>query len=288
MPATAPTAARGCAMPTARNPVSYDRDDMRSCVYGLAVGDALGVPYEFRERGTFKCTGMALGGTHRQLAGTWSDDTSMALCICSSIKQLGHVDTADMARRFRQWLAHGDYACDGHLFDVGVTCARAISTGVPATSYDECGNGSLMRTAPLAMLDHLDYGEVRGVSAITHAHPVAEWSCVTLCDVLWTIRHSGARARADLWRRYGHVASRPAEAVKSDGYCEHTLEAALWCLMNTGSYADCVLAAVNLGGDTDTTAAVAGALAGVHYGFEAIPPEWVGQLRGKAVIDQCI
>ena len=89
-------------------------------------------------------------------------------------------------------------------------------------------------------------------------------------------------------RRYGYIASRPAEAVKGGGYCERTLEAALWCFLNTGPYADCVPAAVNLGGDTDTTAAVAGALAGVYYRFEAIPPKWVGRLRGKAVIGQCI
>jgi ADP-ribosylglycohydrolase len=261
---------------------------MRSCIYGLAVGDALGVPYESCERGTFECTGMVGGGTHGQLAGTWSDDTSMALCICSSIKRLAYIDVADIAYRFRQWLEHGDYTCDGRVFDVGVTCKRAISTGVPGKSYDECGNGSLMRTAPLAMFDYLDFVKVRDVSAITHAHPVAEWSCVTLCDMLWTIRNSGAPAKVDFWHRYGHIVSRPVEAVKSDGYCEHTLEAALWCFVNTGSYADCVLAAVNLGGDTDTTAAVAGALAGVYYGFEAIPPKWVGQLRGKTVIDQCI
>ena len=81
---------------------------------------------------------------------------------------------------------------------------------------------------------------------------------------------------------------RPVEAVKSDGYCEHTLEAAPWCFLNTFPYADCVLAAVNLGDDTDTTAAVAGAIAGAYYGFEAIPPKWVGRLRGKDVIDRCI
>lgn len=275
-------------MSTTYNCVHYDRDLMRSCIYGLAVGDALGVPYEFCGRNTFECTGMAGGGTHGQYAGTWSDDTSMALCICSSIKQLGRVDTADIADRFRRWLEHGAFTCDGRAFDVGVTCERAISTGVPAKSYDGCGNGSLMRTAPLAMLDCVDFGDVRAVSAITHAHPVATWSCVALCDMLWVIRELGATAQSELFDRYGYIASRPVEAVKSDGYCGHTLEAALWCFLNTGSYADCVLAAVNLGGDTDTTAAVAGAVAGVYYGFEAIPPKWAGQLRGKAVIDQCI
>lgn len=174
---------------------------------------------------------MVDGGTHGQPAGTWSDDTSMALCICSSIKQFGRVVKADITDRFSRWLECGDFTCDGHVFDVGVTCERAILTGVPAKSYDGCGNGSLMRTAPLALLDYFDTNKIREVSAITHA---------------------------------------------------------LWCFLNTGSYADCVLAAVNLGGDTDTTAAVAGALAGVYYRFEAIPPKWIGQLRGKAVIDQCI
>lgn len=275
-------------MSSTYNCVYYDKDRMCSCIYGLAVGDALGVPYEFRERGTFECTGMVDGGTHGQYAGTWSDDTSMALCICASIKRLGIIDTADIAYRFRQWLEHGDYTCDGRVFDVGVTCKRAISTGVPAKSYDDCGNGSLMRTAPLAMLDPIEPYDIREVSAITHAHPVAEWSCVALCDILRTIRNVGTPAKGDLWHRYGYIASRPVEAVKSDGYCEHTLEAAIWCFLNTSSYVDCVLAAVNLGGDTDTTAAVAGAIAGVYYGFGAIPPKWVGRLRGKTVIDQCI
>lgn len=275
-------------MSTTYNRVHYDRDIMRSCIYGLAVGDALGVPYEFCERGTFECTGMVDGGTHGQYAGTWSDDTSMALCICSSIKRLAYIDVRDIAGMFRRWLECGDFTCDGRAFDAGVTCKRAISTGVPGKSYDECGNGSLMRTAPLALLDPIEPYDIREISAITHAHPVAEWSCVTLCDILRTIRNSGTPAKHVLWRRYGHIASRPVDVVKSGGYCEHTLEAALWCFLNTNSYADCVLAAVNLGGDTDTTAAVAGALAGVYYRLEAIPPKWVGQLRGKAVIDQCI
>lgn len=212
----------------------------------------------------------------------------MSLCICSSIKQLAYIDVADIAGRFRRWLERGDFTCDGRVFDVGMTCKRAISTGVPAKSYDDCGNGSLMRTAPLAMLDPIEPYDIREVSAITHAHPVAEWSCVALCDILRTIRNVGTPAKGDLWHRYGYIASRPVGAVESDGYCEHTLEAALWCFLNTTSYANCVLTAVNLGDDTDTTAAVAGAIAGVYYGFGAIPPKWVGRLRGKAVIDQCI
>lgn len=255
-------------MSTTYNCVHYDRDRMRSCIYGLAVGDALGVPYESRGRGTFECTGMAGDGTHGRYAGTWSDDTSMALCTCASIKRRGFIDTADIAHRFRRRLEHGDCTCDGRVSDAG--------------------DGPLMGTAPLAMLDPVEPHEIREVSAITHAHPVAEWSGVALCDILRTVRDAGTPAKGDLWHRYGYIASRPVGAVENDGRRAHTLEAALWCFLNTASYADCVLTAVNLGGDTGTAAAAAGAIAGVYYGFGAIPPGWVGRLRGKAVINQCI
>ena len=275
-------------MSTAYNRVRYGRDPMRSCIYGLAAGDALGVPYGFRARDTFECTGMADGGARGRPAGTRSDDTSTALCIRSSIEQFAYIDAAGIAGRFRRWPERGDFTCDGRAFDAGATCERAISTGVPAKSYDGCGNGSLMRTAPLASPDRFDTDEIREVSATTHAHPAAEWPCVASCDTLQAVCRSGTPAKHVLRRRYGHIASRPVEAVESGGHCEHTPEAALRCLPNTGPYADCVLAAVNLGGDTDTAAAVAGALAGVYCRFEAIPPKWVGRLRGKAVIDQCI
>lgn len=269
-------------------PMAYDKDMMRACIYGLAVGDALGVPYEFRKRGTFHCDGMDGGGFHCQPAGTWSDDTSMALCIAASLKELGKVDTKDISARFRDWYLEGEYTCDGKVFDVGATCAHAIETGVPAHSFEECGNGSLMRTAPIAMRHVWSDDEVRGVSAITHAHPVAQWSCVALRWMLQDLKSYGEEGIYRIWQEYGFIAGLPRSEVKSDGYCVHTLGAAIWCLCNTSSYRECVLMAVNLGGDSDTTAAVAGAMAGVAYGYEAIPPKWLGRLRGKAVIERCI
>ena len=268
--------------------MAYDKDMMRACVYGLAVGDALGVPYEFRKRGTFCCDDMDDGGTHGQLAGTWSDDTSMTLCITKSIKDTGRIDTEDIFDNFRSWYNQGDFTCDGKVFDIGTTCLQAIVTGRPASGFKDCGNGSLMRTAPIAMLPVWSDDEVRGVSAITHAHPVAQWSCIALCRMLQDLKSYGEEGIYRIWQRYGFIAGLPRDAVKSDGYCVHTLGAAIWCLCNTSSYRECVLMAVNLGGDSDTTAAVAGAMAGVAYGYEAIPPKWLGQLRGKAVIERCI
>lgn len=268
--------------------MTYDREKMRDCIYGLAVGDALGVPYEFRKRGTFRCDGMDGGGFHCQPAGAWSDDTSMALCIAASLKAHGYVDVEDISGRFRDWYRNGEYTCDGNVFDVGLTCAHAIETGVPACSFEECGNGSLMRTAPIAMLTAFSDDDVADVSRITHAHAVAVGACIALCDALKDLKYYGEDGIYEVQRRYGFIAGLPRDAVKSYGYCVHTLGAAIWCLCNTHSYRECVLAAVNLGGDSDTTAAVAGAMAGVAYGYEAIPPKWLGQLRGKAVIERCI
>lgn len=88
---------------------------LRDCIYGQAVGDALGVPYEFRPRGTFLCTGMAGHGSHNQPAGTWSDDTSMALAICDSYRELGRIDVDDIRARFVRWYREGAYLSLIHI-----------------------------------------------------------------------------------------------------------------------------------------------------------------------------
>ena len=203
-------------MPASQHP----SPTLRDCVYGQAVGDALGVPYEFRARGTFGCTGMTGHGSHDQPAGTWSDDTSMALATCDSIRATGRGRTGD---------------------------------------------------------------EVHAVSAITHAHATSCEACVRMARVArGLIAGEGPRDVA------GDFVGVPASQIRSGGFVLDTERAALWCLANTSSYAECVLAAVNLGDDTDTTAAVAGGLAGIAYGMEGIPGEWLDALLGKATIDACL
>ncbi len=86
----------------------------------------------------------------------------------------------------------------------------------------------------------------------------------------------------------GGIAARPMDEICSGGFVRDTFDAVLWCLANTSSYAECALASVNLGDDTDTTAAVAGALAGIVYGVEGIPAEWLDKLRGTDVIEACL
>ena len=268
---------------------------LRDAVYGAAVGDALGVPYEFQSRGSFECTGMASGGAHGQLAGTFSDDTSLMLALCDSIRVRGRVDVRDMRRRFESWLHEGAYTPDGNAFDVGNATRTALAEGRGCEGERSNGNGSLMRIAPLAYTT-ADDDEVRAASAITHAHRISTESCVCFVKL---IRNLVGGNPFELALKYSipegeqfaflaDVASRPREEVRSGGYVLDTLGAAIWCFANTSSYVDCVLAAVNLGSDTDTTACVAGALAGAVYGYGAIPGEWLDALRAKDVIEQCL
>ena len=257
---------------------------LRDCVYGQAVGDALGVPFEFRARGTFECTGMVGNGTHGQPAGTWSDDTSMMLAICDSYRELGRIDVDDIRAKFVLWYRESAYTC-GRLFDIGAATASALRLGHGLCGERDNGNGSLMRTVPLAFTDATD-DEVRAVSAITHAHSTSTEACVRMVHAARELI-AGASPR-EVASGCGVSVAKSCSEILSGGYVLYTFEAALWCLANTHSYADCVLAAVNLGDDTDTTAAVAGALAGIVYGEDGIPAEWLSLLRGKNVIEECL
>ena len=229
---------------------------LRDAVYGAAVGDALGVPYEFKGRGSFECTGMASGGVHGKSAGTFSDDTSMMLATCDSVRVLRAIDACDMRRKFNDWLHVGAYTADGDVFDVGGTVETALA-------------------------------------AITHAHRISTESCVCLVKLIRNLIAGNTLVNSlrnslpadDEFAFLAGVCELPRDEIRSGGYVLDTLAAAIWCFANTDSYADCVLAAVNLGSDSDTTACVAGALAGAVYGYDAIPPEWLDTLRGKDVIE---
>ncbi|MEC4177034.1 ADP-ribosylglycohydrolase family protein [Adlercreutzia sp. R7] len=268
---------------------------LRGVVYGAAIGDALGVPYEFMARDSFECDGMVGGGAHGMPAGTFSDDTSLLLATCDSIRERGGFDIEDMRERFQAWLFEGAYTADGSAFDVGNATAAALRQGFGCDGERSNGNGSLMRIAPLALTDATD-DEIRAVSAITHAHPVSMEACVFFVHVLrdllageWIEDAIGRNIPDD--ERFAFlkgVQNASRDGIRSTGYVLDTLGAALWCACNTDSYEECVLEAVNLGDDSDTTACVAGALAGSMYGPDDIPWMWMEQLRGKEIIDSCL
>ena len=282
-------------------------------LWGSLVGDALGVPVEFQDRAartTDPVTGMRAYGTHRQPAGTWSDDGALLLCSAESLVEHGF-DTDDMGRRFLRWHDDGHWTAHGNVFDIGIATRQAlmrIRQGViaeQAGGQDEFsnGNGSLMRILPVALIAL--NGDMEGLrtrihraSAITHGHLRSQMACVYFGFLVRALMKGRSQAEAvkaacsEFTAEYAKCPEMPAfqrildrgfgtlppSEIYSDGYVMHTLEAAVWCLLTTDDFSCCVLKAVNLGGDTDTTGCVAGGLAGVLYGLEHIPPEWCGAL----------
>ena len=187
-----------------------------------------------------------------------------------------------MQHRFNAWLYDGEYAIDGNVFDCGNTVREALHRGHGLHGEWDNGNGSLMRIMPLAFTE-ADRETVGEVSAITHAHRLSQECCWAWVQLLRSALHGNGLGRLGSYAKgYGR------DSVKSGGYVKDTFNAAIWCVANTSNYRDCVLAAVNLGGDTDTTAAVAGSMAGILYGYEAIPEEWREQLQGQNIIERVL
>jgi ADP-ribosylglycohydrolase len=256
-------------------------------------------------------------GTHNQPPGTWSDDSSLLLCSVDSLT--GHeFDLADMGKRFLAWYREEMWTPHGRVFDVGVTTAQALSriaTGVRAEvagSDDQFsnGNGSLMRIIPVSLrfadrpIKEL-LERVHRASAITHRHARSQMACGFFSLMVRALlegrpkENAYAQAVRDFRTFYeadaywaveldyfqlllaGDLDRRPVGEIDSSGYVIHTLTASAWCLLTTSGYRECVLKAVNLGGDTDTTACVAGGLAGVTYGVQSIPADWISTLARK-------
>ncbi len=269
---------------------------LRDVVFGAAVGDALGVPYEFLDKGQFECTNMVGDGTHHQPAGTWSDDTSMMIAMCDSIRRHeGYIDIDDIRESFCAWMRDGEYTPHGSCFDIGSTTSEALASGdAPADEWSN-GNGSLMRIAPLAFTSATD-DEIAAVSAITHAHHISCDACIMYVHIARALLDGVPVQEAvqanvsteEPFERLATIGQIPEREIRSGGYVVETLEASLWCLLNTTSYKDCVLKAVNLGHDTDTTACVAGALAVIVYGYETIPKHWIDTLCAKDIIESCL
>ena len=298
---------------------------IKSMLLGFAVADALGVPVEFKSRKILQknpVTSMRGFGTYNQPAGTWSDDTSMTLATMESISRLKKIDYADIMENFSFWLETGAFTPFGKVFDCGMTCQRAIFNFSTKISPLECGlsddnsngNGSLMRILPVVCYLYKIYGEnfsadamkkIHEISCLTHAHKRSQIGCgiysliavellsgKNISESIQTGLEKSKNFYADEveLKNYSRLFQKnfknlSEDEIKSSGYVVDTLEAALWCLLNTDNYKNLVLKAVNLGEDTDTVAAVAGGLAGIFYGVENIPSEWLEKLQNKDYLE---
>lgn len=269
-----------------------------SGLMGLVVADALGVPYEFKERGSFKATGMTGYGTHDMPPGTWSDDSSMTIATVKSIiDNKGKIDLYSIMNNFFDWYYYADFTPHGVVFDVGNTTRKAIHKyrssgrtveGCGCDAFEDNGNGSLMRMLPLACILNINVPSIHAVSALTHAHDISKKACEIYVDFALglmlgfdknlTLDTVTAFGVPEEFQRLINIKDLTEDDIKSTGFVVDTLEAAIWSFMTTDNYKDCVLKAVNLGGDTDTIAAVAGGLAGIYYGIggdKGIPYKWI-------------
>ncbi|HOJ85665.1 MAG TPA: ADP-ribosylglycohydrolase family protein [Elusimicrobiales bacterium] len=292
------------------------KEKVKGLLFGTAVGDALGVPVEFKSREYLKTNpvkDMISGGVHNQAAGTWSDDSSLTFCLAESlIKGFSPKDVAD---KFVKSVYEGYWTANGRFFDLGYATGVAIKklkSGVSplksgAKTEDSNGNGSLMRISPLVFYIYKEpildrYKKTKIISSITHAHMRSVISCFYYIEFLRGIllgeekfeTYSRLKKEIPSFLSSLKVKNKEIEIfdkllsgdiyklkesdISSSGYVLHTLEASVWCFMTTDNFKNAVLKAVNLGEDTDSVGAVSGAMAGLYYGFSSIPKKWTKKL----------
>ncbi len=287
-------------------------------IIGFAVGDALGVPAEFKSREELKrypITDMKADGTYNQPAGTWSDDTSMTLATLDSIIEKNTIDVNDMASKFLKWFRNAEYTANNECFDIGRTTLQSLAKfELHLGNAKECGgsseydngNGSLMRILPIAyyiyykkITDNKEiYNIIKDVSSITHAHEISILGCYIYVKYIIELLNGVNKIQAYkniqqqdycLFSDYSinkykrilrdDIQSLEEVNISSSGYVVSTLEAVFWLFLNSNDYNTCILKAVNLGDDTDTVAAITGGLLGIQYGIDNIKESWKQTLK---------
>jgi len=297
---------------------------LEGAIYGHLCGDALGVPYEFQPASAIGAVEWRGGGKHGQPPGTWSDDGALMLALLDSLLDVGF-DTADQGRRALAWKDQGRYAVGGELFDIGISTSQALyelRSGTPpeeAGGVDAKGNGSLMRILPIPLVfrddgdDALIDMAVRA-SRVTHGSAEAQIACALYALVVRYLLEGATDLKAALAvaRRTARThlqetglpgskdAPAPADAIAEldafeawpertgSGRVVNSFWSAWAAFAAADDYASAVTAAVRYGHDTDTTAAIAGGLAGVHFGIDGVPSAWHRGLRDRAVAQELI
>lgn len=295
---------RGCqpvaeAVPSTTAQAIQDR--AQGAFMGLAMGDAVGTTLEFASRDSRPLLiDMVGGGPFRLQAGEWTDDTAMAVALADSLLASNGLNEQDLLSRFTAWWREGVYSCTGRCFDIGATTAQALTRWEQskadhcgATDPHSAGNGSLMRLAPVAIRYWNDRRALRDAAArqskTTHAAPEAVDACVVYAEMM-ADAIEGRRRSEVLAARPGDWAGRIAAVnsgswrgrargeIDATGYVAHSMEAALWAVGRAPAFDRAVLHAANLGQDADTTAAIAGQLAGALVGAADLPVIWAERL----------
>lgn len=293
------------------------RDRYRGSLLGLATGDALGTTLEFRQPGLFlPLKDMVGGGPFALKPGAWTDDTSMALCLATSLVERHGFDARDQMQRYLRWRDEGYLSSVETCFDIGGTVSASLhrfeTTGDPFAGPTEpytAGNGSIMRLAPVPLFYASQPQEALEKAAdssrTTHGAPTAVDACRYLSALLVGAVHGVSKEELlapafcplpGYWHQHslvpeiaevaaGSFKRRQPPEIRGSGYVVESLEAALWAFYHSTSFEQGCLLAVNLGDDADTTGAVYGQLAGAFYGATALPEHWRARLAGLSLIE---
>ena len=295
------------------------KDQVTQAILGFVVGDALGVPVEFVPRKVlqeFPVEDFVGGGKHNVPTGFWSDDSSTMLCLIETFNEAG-LDFELYCKKLLDWLYNGYMTPNGKPFGLGRTTIfglNKVKKGVSflhsgETSEQSNGNGSLMRILPLVFIlqdDEYKFKIVEICSGITHAHQISKIACAIYVEYFQQLIKTNHKIIAyenmqkiitDYYKDNqfisafddilkGKIYEKPVDELSGLGYVVSTLETVLHCFINGKSYRDCVLKAINIGNDTDTNAAITGALAGYYY--QNIPEIWIKKLIKLNEIQQLI
>ncbi|MDD2391368.1 MAG: ADP-ribosylglycohydrolase family protein [Bacilli bacterium] len=284
-------------------------------IIGFAVGDAMGVPTEFHKREDLlkkPVTKMIENRFEGLPKGSWSDDTSMVVATIYALMENG-LNYNKIADNFIKWVNGDDFCSYNKCFGIGRTTLKALAMynrgmfkaeECGGKAFEDNGNGSLMRILPIGYYCHynrINESEtidiVSKVSSITHGNEISILGCYLYVKYLSYILDKDSKEEAykklklldlsyfsdDSIIRYKRILKEDIsdlylDDIKSSGYVVDTLEASLWCFLKSDNFRDCIVAAINLGEDTDTIAGIAGGLAGIYYGYETIPLNWLRDL----------
>ena len=301
--------------------------NIKSAIYGFVIGDAMGVPVEFEDREKLMkspVTNMLGYGSYDVPKGVWSDDTSMTLATMDSIivnkNKLNYNDIAD---KFCEWINNAKYTATNEVFDIGTTTKYSLmrywnnkidATKCGGNAISENGNGSLMRMLPIAFYCFYNKTEdndiiniVRNTSSITHAHEISIIGCYMYVKYIIFILSNNNKTESykllqkidysifnkdniNLYERIikEDISKYSLDTIKSTGFVVDTLESALWVILNTENFNEAIIGSVNLGGDTDTIAAITGSIAGILYGYDSINEKWIKDIKNKELLNKYI
>lgn len=293
-----------------------DKEDrIKGVIYGLLIGDALGVPYEFKQADEIPpyseiqyTPPIGYKRSHANVPpGTWSDDGAQALCLLDSLLECNSLNLIDFSQRLQNWYFSGHLAVDKNVFDIGIQTREAIiklsKNFFPGESGSRGehanGNGSLMRTLPLALwhpgTDSQLVEDAHDQSLITHAHSRSQACCALYC--LWARRiledhpqpwENAAETLQTLYNKRpefsveleGNIRPNTSPSGEGTSYVIDSLHSARF-VCEEPTFEKTIKRAIQFGNDTDTTACIAGGIAGLKFGYSKIPQNLVEGLRGK-------